>query len=252
MNQLAPLLHVEPYGYAGAAPAPTPLAESCEDWPLLEVDAEGKPVFSEKEGSHSDATLLNEQFGARIAEETRRSYESGYARGREDSLGAAREAQQAAHAEQLRTIATAVESMTETFASERARYYERLEQEAVRLALAIAGRILRREAQMDPLFLLGAVRVALGQLTTSTKVRLRVPASDAELWIEAMTLLPNRDTKPEVIAAEDLRTGECLMETELGSADLGVRVQMTEIERSLLDRNSGTIHSDSELMVSPL
>ncbi len=34
----------------------------------------------------------------------------------------------------------------------------------MKLALAVAARILRREAQMDPLLLTGAVRVALGQL----------------------------------------------------------------------------------------
>jgi len=36
-----------------------------------------------------------------------------------------------------------------------------VEHEVVKLALAVAARILRREAQMDPLLLTGAVRVAL-------------------------------------------------------------------------------------------
>ena len=136
-------------------------------------------------------------------------------------------------------------SLAEDFAGERKRYYEQLEQEAVKLALAMAGRILRREAQMDPLFLLGAVRVALGQLTDSTKVRLRVPAADAELWTEAMALLPHRDTRPEVIAAEGIEVGQCVMETELGSADLGVRAQLGEMERGMFDRSSETLREDA-------
>ena len=59
---------------------------------------------------------------------------------------------------------------------ERDRYLHAVEHEVVELALAVAARILRREAQMDPLLLTGAVRVALGQLSGSTEVRLRVPA----------------------------------------------------------------------------
>ena len=61
---------------------------------------------------------------------------------------------------------------------ERDRYFEAVEHEVVKLALAVAARILRREAQMDPLLLTGAVRVALGQLSASTQVRSRVPAAD--------------------------------------------------------------------------
>ena len=55
--------------------------------------------------------------------------------------------------------------LCESFAEERDRYLHAVEQEVVRLALAVAARILRREAQMDPLLLTGAVRVALGQLS---------------------------------------------------------------------------------------
>jgi flagellar assembly protein FliH len=55
----------------------------------------------------------------------------------------------------------------------------------------VAARILRREAQMDPLLLTGAVRVALGQLSGSTEVRLRVPPAELDLWTEAIALLPN-------------------------------------------------------------
>jgi flagellar assembly protein FliH len=233
------ILDVEPYDYAAATAAPG----VCEDWVLAEVDAEGNPLGTRRD-SAPDTSLLEEQFRGRVAEETRRSFEAGYEQGRQDGLAAERGAEQAARAEKLQRLAAAVGTIAEDFAEERGRYYEQLEQEAVKLALAMAGRILRREAQMDPLFLLGAVRVALGQLTDSTKVRLRVPAADAELWIEAMALLPNRDMRPEVIAAEGIEVGQCVMETELGSADLGVRAQLCEMERSMFDRSSETLRAD--------
>ncbi len=106
----------------------------------------------------------------------------------------------------------------------------------VKLALAVAARILRREAHMDPLLLTGAVRVALGQLSATTQVRLRVPAADLELWADTIAHLPNLAKKPMVVAGEGMRLGDCAIETELGSVDLGVRAQLGEIEHGFFDR----------------
>ena len=105
----------------------------------------------------------------------------------------------------------------------------------MRLALAIAARILRREALMDPLLLAGAVRVALGQLAGSCEVRLKVPAAELELWTEAMALVPNMSTKPVIVAEEGMRLGDCVIESKVGTVDLGVRSQLGEIERGFFD-----------------
>jgi flagellar assembly protein FliH len=129
--------------------------------------------------------------------------------------------------------------LIESFAQERDRYLHAIEHEVVELALAVAARILRREAQMDPLLLTGAVRVALGQLSGSTQVRLRVPAAELDLWTEAMALLPNLALKPAVVPGEGMRLGDCMIETELGSVDLGIRAQLGEIERGFFDRAGG-------------
>jgi flagellar assembly protein FliH len=127
-------------------------------------------------------------------------------------------------------------ALAESFAAARDRYLHQVEQEVVKLALAIAARILRREAQMDPLLLTGAARVALGQLASTTEVKLRVPPGDLDLWTEAMALLPNLPLKPVVVAGEGLRLGECIVETGLGTVDLGIRAQLAEIERGFFDR----------------
>ena len=119
------------------------------------------------------------------------------------------------------------------FAQQRDRFLEQAEQEVARLALAIAARILRREAEIDPLFLTGAVRVALGQLAEKTSVSLHVPAEDADLWKETLAHLPNLRIRPSVISDDQLHSGDCLVETELGSADLGVHAQLGEIARCL-------------------
>lgn len=213
MAMKAAAQNVEDYTY-GAAPA-----RRLPQWLHATVEDDAAPEADQ------GARLDLEQ---RLAAESLRSFEAGRQRGVEE--GRAAEAQQ--YGERLRRE---LAGLVQTFAEERERYLRSVEGEVVKLALAIAARILRREAQMDPLLLTGAVRVALGQLGAATQVRLRVPAAQHELWAEAMALLPGLATPPQVIPDEALRLGECVIETELGAADVGLHAQLREIERGFFD-----------------
>jgi len=183
-----------------------------------------------------EESRLSAAFEVRLAEEVQRAFETGRGRGFEEGRAAEREAlAEGARARDEGRIEQAAR-LAECFHVERERYFEVVEPEVVKLALAVAGRILRRESQMDALLLSGAVRVALGQLSASTQVRLRVPSADLELWKDTISHLPNLAVKPTVVAGENMRLGECAMETEFGSVDLGVAAQLREIERGFFDR----------------
>ena len=171
-----------------------------------------------------------------LAEEKRKAFEAGRERGRQEAAEAERRAQAQAQAAQDGLRRQQAARLLESFQAERDRFLHAVEHEVVKLALAVAARILRREAQMDPLLLTGAVRVALGQLADSTQVRLRVPQADLGLWTEAVALVPNLAIKPLVVAGEGMRLGDCTIETELGTVDLGIRSQLAEIERGFFDR----------------
>ena len=187
---------------------------------------------------------LTPEFEHRLAEEARHSFEAGRERGRQEGRQAEREAQAASQAAAGQQRARQAAELIENFTQERERYLQVVEREVVKLALAVAARILRREAQMDPLLLTGAVRVALGQLSGSTQVRLRVPEAELALWSEAVALIPNLAVKPVLVAGEGMRLGDCMVETELGSVDLGIRSQLNEIERGFFDR-AGSSKSES-------
>lgn len=188
-------------------------------------------------------TRLRAEFDTRLAEEKRRAFEAGREQGRQTE----REGQTGSEAASQLQRAQQVAELIGNFTEERDRYMGAVEHEVVRLALAVAARILRREAQMDPLLLTGAVRVALGQLSGSTQARLRVPEAELDLWREAIALVPNLAVRPLISAGEGMRLGECVIETELGSVDLGIRSQLGEIERGFFDRAGGvgSAHSSS-------
>jgi len=56
-----------------------------------------------------------------------------------------------------------------------------------------------------------------------------------DLWSEALALLPNLTMKPQVVAGDGMRLGDCVIETAMGSVDLGIRSQLGEIERGFFD-----------------
>src|SRR5579863_8125269 len=169
------------------------------------------------------------------AEEARRSFEAGREQGILEGRNAEAFAQERSLQEAEEQGAKQAAHLASQFAGERDRFLQTMEHEVVTLALAIAARILRREAQTDPLFLVGAVRVALGQLASTLKVRLRVPALDASLWAETLAHLPNLKLKPAVVPDESMHDGDCAIETDMGSVDLGLPAQLRQMECVLFD-----------------
>ena len=223
---------VYPSGSSLGAGAGSPCSKTyVTAFPL--AGANGKPDDESQRGTLDPARA---EFDRRLAEDTRRSFEAGREQGRVEGRQAEREAQASAVVTAERERIRKAAELVESFTCERDRYFARVEREVVGLALAIAARILRREAQMDPLLLTGAVRVALGQLAESTSARLVVPPAELDLWKETIAHAPNLAVKPSVVPGEGMRVGECAIKTDLGSVDLGIRSQLGEIERGFFDR----------------
>ena len=177
-----------------------------------------------------------ELFQQLLSTESHKAEERGQSKGMEMGLNLGREeALRQLQGERERLVNQAAVLM-ESFSSVRESYLHQLEQEAVKLALAIAARILRREALMDPLLLTGAVRAALSQLAVTTSVRLRVPAQDQTMWEETLARMPGLALRPKVLGDPRMELGDCQMETELGSADLGLWPQLKTIERGFFER----------------
>jgi len=146
------------------------------------------------------------------------------------------EAQAQAAAEQaIEQERAAMLSALRDFESRRNDYFRRVEIEVVRLALAIARKVLHREAQMDPLLLAGIVRVALDQMQAGTRVVLRTSADSAELWREFCQQHYRGKQAVEVVADDSLEAGRCLLEAEVGTSEISLDNQLQEIESGFFD-----------------
>lgn len=129
---------------------------------------------------------------------------------------------------------TLLNSALESFAADRRDYFRNVEAEAVKLALAIARKVLHREAQMDPMLLRAVVRSAMERLEETSKVTLRIPPYDAAGWEKVFAEMPAH-VRPTVMADARLESGACVIESQMGTIELSVDAQLGEIERGFFD-----------------
>lgn len=156
--------------------------------------------------------------------------------------GAIRESEERARSSCLAALALErgrLARALEDFSRQRAVYFLAVEREAVQLVLAIAHKVLQREARVDPLALAAMVHVALEPLHTGTAVTLCVHPSAAQDWrlyfAARDNALPQLETPPQVVEDVGVPVGECLLKTEMGTARLSLSQQMESIEASFLD-----------------
>lgn len=199
-----------------------------------EIGAESKTSAKSNPSDSGKVTSAADEVDSSVptdAEKAKKTFEAGRLQGIDEGRRAVQEEMQTTlrdaetrKIEQVGRIAAQIEG-------ERAAFFHSIEREAVKLALSISARVLRREAEIDPLFLTGAVRVALGQLRETSAVRLHVPAREADLWSETVGHLPGLRSAPAIVPDEDMHIGEVIIKTDVGSVDLGVRSQLAEIAR---------------------
>jgi flagellar assembly protein FliH len=109
------------------------------------------------------------------------------------------------------------------------------EKDLVKLAIAIARRVLHRELTIDPESIEGLIKVALERLESRELCTVRVHP-DQEATVRLLLDRFTHSQKIEIIADKSLRLGDIVLETEHGSIDASVEAQLSEIERGFADR----------------
>jgi flagellar assembly protein FliH len=136
--------------------------------------------------------------------------------------------------EKLEANAAKIQQTVELFKAERKSYFSRVESEVVQLALAIASKVLHREAQVDPMLVAALVRMAVDKLHDGSSVSVRVSPAQAEKWT-AYLANPLNGSSIAVIEDTHLGPDDCILETDLGSANFSIDAQMKEIEQGFFD-----------------
>jgi flagellar assembly protein FliH len=133
----------------------------------------------------------------------------------------------------LATVMQRAARSIEDLSGSKARLRKEAESDLVRLAVAIAQRVLRRELTVDAEALRGIVSAALERMNLRDICRVRVHPAHEQLVRQMLTA--SGAPKAEIVADNSLLLGDILFETTRGSLDASIDSQLVEIERGLTD-----------------
>jgi flagellar assembly protein FliH len=136
--------------------------------------------------------------------------------------------------QKLAGIRAGVAGALRAFAGERDQYFAQVESEIVRLALSVAAKILHREAQVDPMLVTSLVRIAIERMREDSCVKVHVGPSRFAGWKKYFAEQAQL-TRVEVVEDVKLTDQDCILETELGSANFGLDTQLKEVEQGFFD-----------------
>lgn len=158
----------------------------------------------------------------------RDAFKKGYAAGEQAG-------EKAAAARLEATIQRLVSTIDE-IAGLRAGVMRRAERELVRLAVAMAERIIRRQVDADRELLLVMARVAVERLGEHAVATIYLSPADYEAIVAHRAPDPGRAV--DVVADPNIPRGGCLVKSALGMVDASIDAQMREVSRALLGEDT--------------
>ena len=113
--------------------------------------------------------------------------------------------------------------------------YRLIEQEVVELALAIARKVICREIEVDKEVVVCVAREALSKIEDPGNVKIKMNPSDLQFINETKyqlsELIGNIDNVT-IEPGENIRSGGCVIETNLGEIDARIEQQLQAVEES--------------------
>jgi len=172
---------------------------------------------------HAEVELTQEEFVKRIQME------------RTEATRETEERLRSEYEQKLEAERAPIAAAASDFASQRESYFTGAEAEIVQLALAIAAKILHREAQVDPMLVATLVRMAVEKMREGSSVNLRVGVGEGPRWKGYFANQGGKGACVQVIEDAELSGHDCLVETELGTANFGLDTQLKEVEQGFFD-----------------
>ncbi len=200
-----------------------------------QVRAEARALIdkaeSEREAILRDAEARAKQMVERATARVHEIETQARERGHEEGVAAGRAAGYA----ELEEDVAAMHELIENAREQRKEIIETAEPELVRLAMAVAERIVYDHVGIDPTVVLENVRHALTRLVGREVVTVRVNPADAEVLRKHRegTAASNEVEHLRVVEDQRVDRGGVVIETESGTIDAKISTQLREARRAL-------------------
>jgi flagellar assembly protein FliH len=201
-----------------------PDAHAAIDWPSVS-ETSVAPIARPRPEPRREPDGLDTRLGeltAKAEAQAREARAAGFTAGK-----------QAASAE-LAPVLERLSASLADLAGVKARLRKQAESDTVKLAVAIAKRILRRELAVDPHAVQGILSAALERIQSAELCSVTLHP-DHEHTIR--TFLDRQGViGVRILADRSLNPGDVRFETSRGTLDASIDSQLSEIERGLVDR----------------
>jgi flagellar assembly protein FliH len=180
-------------------------------------------------GNHAGAKAVKNNIEQQLKDE----FKAGFEEGR-------RFAEKQMREEIAGTVAAskaAVDTLTSNVLLEYRRLQAEAERNVVKLAMAIAERIVKRELTLDNSVVLRQIQEATKRVIGVERIRIRVNPQDEEYVREHRTqVLTAADAVRELVIESDetIGRGGCVLESDTGNVDALIATQMKSIETAIL------------------
>lgn len=210
-----------------------PLPEPQIDWEALAADARAliDAAAADAEAILRDAAAQAQALVAQAQERTEALESEARTRGFDDGTQAGRVKIEADLAETVANLQTVVEGAR----AQRDSVIEAAEPEIVRLAMAVAERVVHDHIAVDPNVVVQNVRAALTRLVGREVVTLRVNPLDLETIRAHRDAVAGSSDIERLRVVEDARVdrGGVVVETDAGTIDAKITTQLREARRAL-------------------
>lgn len=166
----------------------------------------------------------------RLAAVERDAFQKGFEAGKSSGLEMAEKKLEA-------MLARFTESI-ERIAHTRTEIVHQTQEDVLRLAVAIAQKLVQREIQMDPEILVTLVQVALRKINESAPATVYLNLEDHSWVQKAIEERPQVFGERELVlkVKEDLKRGDCICESPYGNVDARISEQFQRVEQGLLSQ----------------
>jgi flagellar assembly protein FliH len=180
---------------------------------------------------------LARQVALSADEREEQAYRKGFAEGKAQGLNLGEEKGFELGTKGIEPLISAMKEALIQLNDIREETYLQLEKEVVELAIAIARKVICREIATDKETVLCVAKEALAKVDDPGKINIKMNPSDMQFITEAKDQLANLIADVNNVtfeAEENIQSGGCIIETELGEIDARIEKQLQAVKESFL------------------
>jgi len=206
-----------------------------ENFQRINYDNVGSTRTEMASQSDDDGTCNIRKGSISTAQLNEQAYRRGFADGREKGVIDAENTWHALAEKKLEPLLISLQEVLLQLNNIRKETHQEIEKEVVELALAIARQVICQEVAFDRDIVVCVAREALATVEDPGRIKIKMSPSDLQFIKETRSQLSNVIKNIDNVtleAAENIQSGGCIIETDLGEIDARIEKQLQAVEES--------------------